>query len=174
MKHIIKNDLGIKKEDLDKEVIRIKVLLINEKNELLLGYGNNCYQFIGGHLENGEDLITCLKREVLEEVGIILENIDINIKPFLLLEHYCHDHPEVEEKINCKIYYFSVYSNELPNKSYTHYTEEEKEGRFIYQYIPLDQVEQKIIDHQQRFNHAKTVGEEMLCALNIFKKEVVR
>lgn len=169
MKHIIKNDLGIKKEEIDQEVTRIKVLLINKKNELLLGYGNNCYQFIGGHLENNEDLMACLRREVKEEVGITLENIEI--KPFLLLEHYCHDHPEVEEKINCKIYYFSLYTNQLPNLCYTNYTEEEIKGNFTYQYIPLDTVEEKIINNYQKYPHAKIVGEEMLYTLKIFKEK---
>ena len=50
MKHIIKNDLKINKEELTSEVTRVKALLINSNNEILLGYSDNCYQFIGGHI----------------------------------------------------------------------------------------------------------------------------
>ena len=62
MKHIIKNDLKIKKEELTSEVTRVKALLINSNNEILLGYSDNCYQFIGGHIEENEDLLDCLNR----------------------------------------------------------------------------------------------------------------
>ena len=110
---IIKNDLGITKDELTSEVTRIKVLLINSNDEILLGYSRNCYQFIGGHIEDKEDLIKCLNREVLEEVGIDLNIADI--KPFLLLEHYCNDHPITKENRNCKHYYYVVKTDLKPN-----------------------------------------------------------
>lgn len=167
MKHVIKNDLNIKKEDIAKEVTRIKALLINNENEILVGYSDNIYQFIGGHLEDEETLIECLNREINEEVGINL-NIS-NLKPFLLLEHYCNDFPSVDENINCKVYYYVIKTNHKPNLNKTNLTEEEKRTNFQFEYIKLDKLVETITNNFKRFNHAKLIGEEMIYAYNVYK-----
>ncbi len=45
-----------------------KVLMINRTKSW------KGWAFPGGHLENGESIIGCVKREMLEETGIVLEN----------------------------------------------------------------------------------------------------
>lgn len=55
-------------------VIGVGVLVWREK-KLLLGEriakaSENCWQFPGGHLENGESVIECARREVLEETSL--------------------------------------------------------------------------------------------------------
>lgn len=45
-----------------------KVLMINRTKSW------KGWAFPGGHLENGESIIECVKREMLEETGIVLEN----------------------------------------------------------------------------------------------------
>lgn len=169
MKHIIKNDYNIKKEELTKEVTRIKVLLINNNNEILLGYSHNCYQFIGGHLEEDESLIDCLNREVLEEVGIELNLTEK--EPFLLLEHYCHDVPQEEVIKNCKIYYFVVNTELKPNLEKTNYTKEEKEGNFEYRYVKLDQFVETITSNFEKYEEAQIIGIEMINAYNVWMNE---
>ncbi len=168
MKHIIKNDLGIKEEELTSEVTRIKVLLINSNNEILLGYSSNCYQFIGGHIEKEENLIKCLNREVLEEVGIDL-NIS-NAEPFLFLEHYCSDHPVTSEKRNCKAYYYAVHTDLKPNLEKTHYTKEELDNNFRFEYVKLDDLENIVTTNYNKYPDAKIVGDEMILAYNVYKK----
>ena len=73
MKKIITNKNNLTEADITEVVKRVKVLIINSKKEILLGYSHNNYQFPGGHVENGESLIQAVKREVLEETGIALE-----------------------------------------------------------------------------------------------------
>ncbi len=169
MKHIIKNDLNINKEDIEDEVTRIKVLLVNSHNQILVGYSHNCYQFIGGHKEKDEPLVDCLNREVLEEVGIFLNVSDVS--PYLLLEHYCNDWPEMLEYINCKIYYFVIHTDLLPNLDKTKYTKEELEGNFKYEYIDIDKFRDSIINNYLKYDEAKTIGMEMLMAFDIFMED---
>ena len=47
MKKIIINDSNLEDNEIDYSVIRVKALLINSKNEILLGYSHNDYQFPG-------------------------------------------------------------------------------------------------------------------------------
>lgn len=54
-----------------------RAIIINEKKEILMLYSQmfNDYTFPGGGVGDDEDLIDALKREVLEETGIVLKNI---------------------------------------------------------------------------------------------------
>ena len=70
METIIINDNNLTDEDMEKKVIRVKGLIINSKGKILLAHNNNTYQFPGGHLEDDEDMDSCIIREVKEETGI--------------------------------------------------------------------------------------------------------
>ncbi|MCL4361314.1 NUDIX domain-containing protein [Candidatus Dependentiae bacterium] len=68
---------------MNKKNIKIgcEIFLIRD-NELLLGKRKNCYgegmwALPGGHLEYGESLIECAKRELKEELGI--EGLDLRL-----------------------------------------------------------------------------------------------
>ncbi len=168
MIHIIKNDLGITKDKIDKEITRVKALLINSDNEILLGYGDNCYQFIGGHLEANETLLECLNREIKEEVGIDL-NVK-NIEPFLFLEHYCNDHPEILENRNCKVYYYAIKTDLKPNLDMTSRTKQELATNFTYKYVKLDDFIETVKNNYNKYNDAKIIGEEIINAYKIYKE----
>ena len=63
------------------EIPRIGVAIIVKKDHcVLLGkrlspHGNGCWGFPGGHLEHGESVFDCAKRETFEETGVILKNL---------------------------------------------------------------------------------------------------
>ena len=56
MKIIIHNKNNLKETDITEVVKRVKILIINSNNEILLGYSHNDYQFPSGHVEKGENL----------------------------------------------------------------------------------------------------------------------
>lgn len=52
-------------------IIAVAGIVINEKNQILMVNSNNYgWAFPGGQVEEGENLINALKREVFEETGI--------------------------------------------------------------------------------------------------------
>lgn len=71
--------------------IGIGVLVWREKR-LLLGqrinqHAENCWQFPGGHLERGESVSQCARREVMEETGLeinSLRHLGFTDKPFFI------------------------------------------------------------------------------------------
>lgn len=57
----------------------VGVLIFNEKGQILLGkraksYGFGCWSFPGGHLEFGETVYDCARREVQEETNLLVDN----------------------------------------------------------------------------------------------------
>jgi 8-oxo-dGTP diphosphatase len=71
----------MKNEDMP---IGINQIILNEKNEILLGcrkqkYGEGTYCLPGGKLRVGETFEQCVVREVKEETGLIVKESDIEV-----------------------------------------------------------------------------------------------
>ena len=62
MKRIIINEENIDTNKMDETVIRVKALMINKKEELLVVHNNYTYQFPGGHWREEETLEESLSR----------------------------------------------------------------------------------------------------------------
>lgn len=80
------------------KIIKIgcEIFLIRD-NFILLGKRKNCYGegfwgLPGGHLEYGESLLECIKRELMEELGIIGEDFELISTADAIDErgHYLH------------------------------------------------------------------------------------
>lgn len=167
MKKIIVNRDNLKDEEMTDIVKKVKVLLINSKNELMLGYSHNDYQFPGGTNEIGEELIDTVNREIEEETGIKLNNR--NLLPFACSFGYYKDWPEVGRNKKIEIYYYEIKTDLLPNLKNTKYTENEKCGNFELRYIPLEKVEEELIRNSAEFGDKKGIAKEMLELLKVYK-----
>ena len=112
------------------------VRTLNSKDEILFGYADKTYQFVGGHVEDHEDLITALKREVREESGI---NLDLNyLTPFLKIKYYSRDYPKEGLNTLTTNNYFVVRTDLEPNYGNQSLTDYEKEWEYTVKYIPKD------------------------------------
>ena len=86
----------IVRPDIDEKTTRARAIIVNSNKEVLMCYSNgrNHYEFPGGHLEFGENLIEGLKRELLEETGI--EIAKENAIPFYSIKYYCKNYHGTE------------------------------------------------------------------------------
>ena len=160
MRIILKNEYDIKDEEVNEVVKRVKVLLRNSNNELLLGYSHTAYQFPGGHVEDGEDLLDALNREILEEVGMSLDISDI--EPFAERIAYYKDYPEEGKNRKNEIYYYEYVTDSKPDLSKTNYTEDEKLGNFELRYIPVDRVIEELSLNRDKNGDVRGIASEML------------
>lgn len=167
MKELITNKYNLKEEEMTEVVKRVKILIINSNNEILLGYSHNDYQFPGGHAEDNEELIETVNREIKEETGIEL-NLNY-IEPFARKSGYYKDWPEEGKNRKIEIYYYEVKTDEKPNLNNTSYTEHEKEGNFELRYIPLSKVEEELEKNINEYGDKKGIGKEMLELFKVYK-----
>lgn len=163
MKEIIYNYDYLKDEDITENVIRTKALIIN-KNNIILGNENNIYQFPGGHLEENETLEECLKREVLEETGIEIDDNEIK-RPFLKITFKNKDWPKKGTNRKAEIYYYLIKTNKNPDTSKVNYTEHEKQGNFKIESIPLNKSISIIENNIPKNEKNKVIAPDMIMAI---------
>ena len=164
MKIITYNEDNIKENDIDEVVTRVKALIIND-DSIYIGNERNIYQFPGGHLEDNESLEECLKREVLEEAGIVLDNSEIS-KPFLKIEHIHKKYRFTGNNRKNILYYYVINTDKKPDINKTNLTQDELLGNFRLEKIPLDQVIQKIEENIPNNKMNELISPDMIIAIN--------
>ena len=80
--------------------VAARALLVVEEKILLVSDDRSYWYLPGGRIDPGEDLRTCLKREVMEETGLEVEPHDLwQLTEFLDEEARIHEEPT--HKIEC-------------------------------------------------------------------------
>lgn len=143
MKEIIYNNDNLNVNDINNVVERAKAIIVNSKGEILLGYGHNNYQIIGGHKENNETYKDCLIREVKEETGITIDDFDEKV--ILTIKYYCKDYPSKNLNTLFNANYYVIKTDQKPNMNLINLTENEKEGMFEFKYINKNNVINELV-----------------------------
>lgn len=138
MKEIIYNYDLLEEKDINNLVQRVKAIIVNSNDEILIGYGDKTYQCVGGHVEEGESLMEALERELKEESGLIFENL--NLQPFFRTKYYNRNYPEEGlNTLTCNNYYV-IRSDKKPDDSLRELTDYEKEWNYIVKYLPKNKI----------------------------------
>jgi len=167
MKEVFINKENLLESEIDEVVVRTKALIINDKEEITLVYSHKSYQFPGGHLEAGESLIDCLKREVKEETGIDLDN-DISL--FYKIKYYNKNYRDTNKNRENDIYYYIVRTNKKYNINNVSFDEWEKDGNMKIVQIPIKDVEDTLMKTVNDNNINKIIYEEMMEVINEYLK----
>lgn len=171
VKTIIHNKDNLNNEEITELVIRTKGLIINDNNEILIASENNVFEFPGGHLEEKETLKECLKREILEETGIVLSDKEIN-NYFFKVIYKNKDHPSIGKNRMCEIYYYIIKTNKLPDTTKLNLTEMEKENNFNVKYYKLDKVKKVLLNNLDKDERNYAITPDMILAIEEYLKDV--
>ena len=145
----IYNTDNLSNKDIDEKTTRARAILINSNNEVLMCYSNgrNHYEFPGGHIEFGENLIEGLKREILEETGIEIE--EENVIPFYCIKYYCKNYRGSGKNRLVEIYYFLIYTDLIYDASRTILDENEKYENYECRYIDIEKLRNILFENKQ-------------------------
>ena len=171
MKSLEINNDNLNNNEINEIVTRVKVFLLNSRNELLVASSNGGCQLPGGHVEKGEDFFDSVKREVMEETGIVLDNSEIHDAFFEIL-HKTRNHRGSGKNRLSNVIYYLVRTDKPVNENNISLTENEKEYNFKVDYVKVEQFEDYvrgfINSTQSEVN--KIIAGEMLTAFGELKK----
>lgn len=167
MKIKVYNYDNIKESDIDDKIVRVKALIINSNNEILLCEDFDTIQYPGGHLEEGETLSSGLIREIKEETGIVLKG---DFEPFFTIKYFLKDYPVIGNNRSLEIYYFYVFTDQRYDLDNINLDDQERKGDFKRYYISLKEFD-KFLDKNMRKNEFnRVVNREMKLAMKNLKK----
>ncbi len=167
MQKIFLNDDNLNKDDIDFSVTRVKAIIVNSRGDILLCHNNNTYQLPGGHVDEDETLEACLKREIKEETGI---DVKLNYPPLIEIVTYDSNYFNTNKKVENKIYYFRVDSNDSPNFEETNYDELELETDFNLFYINQENIVLFLKKSLDDGSIDSNIGREMLLVFEEYEK----
>ena len=132
MKHIEKNLDNMKDKKVDKFNPKVRAIILNSSNEIIITKYVDIFMFPGGKLDKDEDITKALVREIKEELGIDLDINDIHV--FADYTHFIENYPVVgsnkkENKLN-KTIYFLIKADVKYDKDNVSLTEREKKNGF--------------------------------------------
>ncbi len=162
MKKIFINDDNLEISDLDYEVIRVKGFVVNSKNEILIAFNNNTYQFPGGHVELNENKEVALSRELKEELGINIASIS---EPFMEIVTYAKRYFGTDKNVCNRIFYYRILCDDAPNLEETDYDELERQTEFKLFYVRMDELADFLNNCLSDGTIDIDIGREMLLAL---------
>lgn len=140
MEKLIINKERLTKEEIEKTKIKSRIIILNNKNELILCNYNGCYLLIGGKLENKETPKEAALRETQEEIGVILSENDLD--DFIIIEHYQKNYPTRDNKIKNNLlityYFISKKKVEIENDKITLSESEKKQNFKLIQASPKE------------------------------------
>lgn len=136
MKTIVHNHDNLTYKDINDFTVRARALLINSKNEILMGYLDGTYQFPGGHVEEEENLSDTLYREVLEETGIRIEKK--NYEPFYQINRFYKSLDRDGINRFKQFNYYIIYTDEKYDLSKRKLDQFEIDKNYELRYISLD------------------------------------
>ena len=159
MKQIFYNEDNLTEEDINRFVGRARALIINSKREVLVSYYDGVYQTVGGHLDEGETYLECLKREVMEETGIDIETA--GLEPFMEIKYYSKNYPEKGTNTCYVINYYEVKTDDLPDRDKIKLTETEINAHFDLKYILLDTLEEILSNMLKTTKYKRAVSDTL-------------
>lgn len=168
MKEVIYNEEKLTDKNIDETVVRLKALIINSKDEILLGYAHKIYQFPGGHLEENETLEEGLKREVQEETGIVIK--EKNLKPFEKITYYTSNYRNTGLNRKNEIYYYIIKTDEEVNINNMNLDNWEKEGNYVIKKVSLNDIENLLISGLKDNSINEIIVKEMMEVINEYKR----
>lgn len=161
------NDDKLSIDEMDEIVTRVKAVIINSKEEILLGYSHKTYQFPGGHVEPNETNKVALERELKEELGIDLK---IKNEPFMKITYLTRNYRNTNKNRQNEIYYFIINTDLKPNMKLANLDQYEKEGNYTPVYLLIDNIEDILKKSIPDNPINEIIVKEMLEVINIVTK----
>lgn len=173
MKQVVFNKERLTDDEIEMREQRVKIILRNSKDELLLCKVDGVYHFVGGHPKGKESINECAKREVKEETGIDMESESFT--PFLELKQYKSDYFGTGKNGLATITYIDGKTDERFNYEERNLDEKEAEKDFVLEYVKMDEAMRVLEDNREvsKKQNKEFITTEMMYVVSEYKKQLI-
>ena len=145
MEEIIINDCNLKLEEIEEIKNKCRTIFVNENNELLVAKYGEIYLLPGGTIDDGETLYEAIKRELKEELGMQIneKDLELQFKLSCFQKNYRKRDNTIKNRLVNTYFFVANVPFEI-NKGQMRLTDKEKESSFEIKLINVHDLE-KII-----------------------------
>ena len=170
MKNIEFNKTNLTEEEIEKEVKKVRAIVLNEKGQGLLVKYAGIYMLPGGKVEEREKPKESIAREILEETGIEIDSSEA--VEFLRIKSYDRNYYDRVERRNLNrltdTIFYEIHTKSQINEDKKSLTESEKEKNHQVQFINLSRIAYLVETNQTNNPKRKYFDRELLTALREF------
>lgn len=148
---------------------KVRLLIIDNENIVLCNYAG-VYMLPGGKIDNSENELDALKREIKEELGI--ELLDDNLNYLIKTNNHYPSYPDknggfTSKRVETDYYYVRMSFQFDPTK--VSLTESEKNHNFQIIKCKLDDIEELLLQNNTDNPRKMFFDEELLNVINIYR-----
>ena len=158
-----------------KNVYKSRAIIVNNNKILVCKYAD-LFMLPGGKKEDKETFIDALKRELIEELGII---VDDNVKELYDYDIEIRNYYDRKEKMRLNRHnytkYFLVEINNIIGYTYKQLSESERNSNITFFYIEIDKLKELLHDYKSWNKKYEYYKNELLNILDRFEsKKLIR
>ena len=166
---LVINEDNLKISDVDDYSTKVRAILVDEDNKILIANYHSMILLPGGKVDEGETLSTAITRELSEELGQDYDEKEL--ESFVTLNYYQKNYPKIDGILKnrlVKTHYFVGKYKEI-KKDLQKLTEREKRGNFRLELVSLEELENLILNNQNNNPRNIYFQKELLTILEMYK-----
>ena len=167
---LIINESNLEQKDIQEHNEKVRVLLVDDNDNILVANYGQVYLLPGGSIDQGENLYQAALRELKEETG--MEYNLAELEYLNTIEYYQKDYP----KRNNSVYNRLIKTNYLIARykgidlNCIELTEKERKDNFKLELVSLDDLEKLITNNKNDNPRNIFFQKELLTILEYYKK----
>lgn len=163
------NDDKLKCSDLQEVSTKVRAILIDEHSQILIANYHNVILLPGGKVDEGESLLGAMTRELSEEIGQDYSEEELQF--LVTLNYFQKNYPRgngIFKNRLVQTHYFVGKYKDI-NWGMQKLTEKEQKGNFHLELVPLDSLENVILNNKSTNPRNQYFQKELLNILELYK-----
>jgi len=163
------NDEDLKMDEVEEFNSKVRAILIDSENRVLVANYGGVFLFPGGSIEEGEDVGDAVTRELHEETGTAYdkESLEFLTELNYFQRNYLKRNGEASNRL-IKTYYFCAEYMPIKESEQTLTEREQKDG-FKLEMVPLSELEDRVLNNANDNPRNVYFQKEMLEIVRFYK-----